>query len=62
MNGFKIASRFVSRNILGSIVAILIGMKMDEWLHTKPLFLIGLLLYVIIGSIFLLVKEISNGK
>ncbi len=62
MNGYKIANRFIVRIVLGSILAIFIGLKADEWLHTKPLILIVLLMYVIIGSLTLLVKEITNGR
>ena len=62
MNGFQVAARFISRIVLGSILAIFLGLKLDDWLHVRPLFTIGLLLYVMIGSLVLLVKEISDGR
>ena len=60
--GYKEASKFISRIVLGSIIAIWLGPKLDELLNIGPLFTIGLLLYVIIGSLILLVKEISDGR
>lgn len=62
MNGYKVANRFVSRIVIGSVLAIFLGIKLDEGLHTAPLFLTGLLMYVMIGSLVLLVKEMTNGR
>lgn len=62
MNGYKIANRFIVRIVIGSILAIFIGMKIDEGLHTKALITICLLMYVIIGSLVLLVREITHGR
>jgi F0F1-type ATP synthase assembly protein I len=59
--GYKEASKFISRIVLGSILAIFVGPKLDEVFHVGPLFTIGLLLYVIVGSLILLIKEINNG-
>ena len=60
--GYNEASKFISRIVLGSIIAIWLGPKLDELLNIGPLCTIGLLLYVIIGSLILLVKEISDGR
>ena len=60
--GYNEASKFISRIVLGSIIAILLGPKLDNLLNLGPLFTIGLLLYVIIGSLILLVKEIDDGR
>ena len=60
--GYNEASKFISRIVLGSIIAICLGPKLDEFLSVGPLCTIGLLLYVIIGSLILLVKEISDGR
>lgn len=62
MNGFKIASRFITRNVIGCLIAIGLGMKIDSMFHTTPWVMVVLIMYVIIGSLFLLTKEISNGK
>lgn len=62
MNGFKLASRFVSRIVLGSIIAILLGGWLDKIFHVAPLFTILILLYVLIGTPFLLIKEIERGS
>ncbi len=62
MNGIKAVHRFLSRLIVGSGLAIWLGMKADDLLNTSPLLLILFLLYVILGSLYLLVKELSCGK
>ncbi|MGN1344133.1 MAG: hypothetical protein ACI4U3_06095 [Traorella sp.] len=62
MNGYQIATKFITRIVLGSILAIFLGLKLDDYFHVRPLFTIGFLLYVMIGSLVLLVKEISNGR
>ena len=62
MGGFKIAQRFITRNVLGLLIAIWLGNKMDEIFQTSPWALLILIIYVIVGSLVLLVKEISSGK
>ena len=62
MSGIKAVHRFLSRLIVGSGLAIWLGMKADDLLNTSPLLLILFLLYVIFGSLYLLVKELSCGK
>ncbi len=62
MDGFKIAQRFITRNILGILIAIWLGSKIDDIFKTSPWVMLILMLYVIVGSLILLVKEISNGK
>lgn len=62
MDGFKIAQRFITRNVLGLLIAIWLGNKLDEIFQTSPWALLILIIYVIVGSLVLLVKEISSGK
>lgn len=62
MGGFKIAQRFITRNVLGLLIAIWLGNKLDEIFQTSPWALLILIIYVIVGSLILLVKEISSGK
>jgi len=62
MGGFKIAQRFITRNVLGLLIAIWLGNKLDEIFQTSPWALLILIIYVIVGSLVLLVKEISSGK
>lgn len=62
MDGFKIAQRFITRNILGILIAIWLGSKIDDFFKTSPWAMLILLLYVIVGSLILLVKEISSGR
>ena len=60
--GYNEASKLISRLVLGSILSIWLGPKLDGLLNIGPIFTIGLLLYVIIGSLILLVKEIDDGR
>ena len=60
--GYNEASKLISRLVLGSILSIWLGPKLDSLLNIGPIFTIGLLLYVIIGSLILLVKEIDDGR
>ena len=60
--GYTEATKFISRIVLGSIISILLGPKLDLLFNIGPLCTIGLLLYVIIGSLILLVKEINDGR
>lgn len=62
MKGYKVATRFVTRIVVGSILALLIGNLLDKFFHTTPLFLILLLLYVLIGTGYLLIKETQHGS
>ena len=62
MSGIKAVHRFLSRLIVGSGLAIWLGMKADDLLNTSPLLLILFLLYVVLGSLYLLVKELPCGK
>lgn len=62
MNPFKIATRFITRIVAGSVIAIFLGGWLDSFVHTSPLFLILLLIYVIMGSLYLLYKELERGK
>ena len=52
--------RFIGRMIVGSMVAILIGNYIDEYLHTTPIVMMVLLFYVIIGSLYTLVKDTGD--
>ena len=45
---------FLLANVL---VCLWIGYVLDSWMHTEPLFLVGLLLYAIVGSVILLIKK-----
>lgn len=58
MNGFKIAQRFITRNVLGLLISIWLGSKLDEIFQTSPWIMLIFILYVIVGSLFLLVKEL----
>lgn len=56
----KEVSKFSGRIIVGILVSIFIGNFLDKKFHTSPLFLIVLILYVVIGSLYLLIKEVNN--
>lgn len=57
MDGYHKATRFISRICGGCIVAVVVGNMVDQYLHTTPLIMLALLLYVIFGSLYLLVRE-----
>lgn len=62
--GQKAVAKFVSRVVAGCVIGVLLGSYLDKTFNTKPWIMLGLLLYVLIGSLILLVKEgdESNGK
>ncbi|WP_161940460.1 hypothetical protein [Traorella massiliensis] len=62
MSGFKAVYRFMARLVIGSFIAIWLGLKLDSLLNISPMMLILFLVYVVIGSLYLLVKELSCGK
>ena len=51
---------FIGRIIFGGLIGIYIGGYLDRLLHTKFIMTVVLLLYVIFGSIYILIKESSN--
>lgn len=52
--------RFIGRMIAGVIIAVLLGNYIDEHLHTTPIVMLVLLLYVIIGSLYKLIKDAGD--
>lgn len=62
MNGYHQAMRFAFRLAFACIISVLLGIMLDKWLHTTPLFLIVLLAYATIGNLYLLVKECSEDE
>lgn len=56
----KRAISFTIQLLISCLISIWIGYKIDTYLHTTPLCIILCLLYVIIGSIYLLVKELGH--
>lgn len=49
--------RYLTRMILGLIASVLFGIWLDQQLHTLPLITLGLVIYVIVGTLYLLIKE-----
>lgn len=49
--------RFLSRMIIGLMISVLLGSWLDNQFHTSPLILILMVIYVIVGTLYLLVKE-----
>lgn len=56
----KAAAHFTSRMVVGCIVAIFLGKYLDETFSTSPLIMFVLLIYVIVGSMYLLIKETGD--
>lgn len=44
----------------GILIAVLLGNFLDDAIRTRPLFLILLILYVIVGSLYQLVKKAKD--
>ena len=50
--------RYITRMLVGLVTAILVGIWLDQKLHTLPWITLGAILYVIIGSLVLLIREL----
>lgn len=52
--------KFIGRIVVGLTVAIVSGNYLDNLLNTSPLIMLGLIVYVVFGSLFILVKELKS--
>lgn len=52
--------RFIGRMIAGVSIAVLLGNYIDDYLHTTPIVMMVLLLYIIIGSLYKLIKDAGD--
>ncbi len=52
-------SKFLGRIVFGCIFAVLVGNWLDTRFNTTPWIMLGLLIYVLFGSIYLLIKELG---
>lgn len=57
----KAATAFSSRMIVGCLASVILGSKLDAYFKTTPWIMFAMLVYVIAGSLYLLVRE-SGGK
>jgi len=48
--------KFIGRLIIGLFVGVVVGNILDKKLNTTPFIMIGLIVYVIFGSLYILVK------
>lgn len=62
MSGYDKTARFMVRLVLGLIISIFVGNYIDDLLNCKPLIMLLLMGYTIIGSICLLIKEVNNDE
>lgn len=46
--------------IIGMMLAVYLGMKIDEWLNTSPLFILIFVVYVMVGSFVRLYKKVTG--
>ena len=53
----KTTLKFVSRIILGLVIAIFLGGYLDKKINTTPLIMLAMIIYVIVGSLYILIKE-----
>ncbi len=61
-NDYRDVQKFIGMVGFGSIVAVLIGTLLDSQLNTTPWLMVFLLLYVVVGSLFWLVKTLGAKK
>lgn len=50
-------SQFPGFLLVNLLVCLLIGYLLDSWFHTKPIFIIILVLYALIGSFVMLIMK-----
>ena len=48
--------KFIGRLIVGLLVGVVVGNILDNKFNTTPFIMIGLIIYVIYGSLYILVK------
>ena len=53
----RAATAFSSRMIVGCIFSVIVGSKLDAHFKTTPWIMFSLLVYVIVGSLYLLIRE-----
>ncbi len=53
------ALRYIMTMVLSCVLALLLGLWLDEQLHTSPIFVLGLLLYAIGGSLYMMIKKLG---
>ncbi|MCI6271439.1 MAG: AtpZ/AtpI family protein [Erysipelotrichaceae bacterium] len=53
----KTTLKFVSRIVLGLVIAIFLGRYLDDEFNTTPLIMLVMIIYVIVGSLYILIKE-----
>ena len=56
----RVAQRFMSRMIAGNLLAVIIGFNVDEFFHTTPWIMLAMIAYVVVGSLYLLIRETSD--
>lgn len=56
----RAAVHFTSRMVVGCIASVFLGNYLDETFSTTPWIMFALLLYVIVGSMYLLIKETGD--
>lgn len=60
MKEYLKAIRFMTTMLLSCLVAVLVGLWLDEQLHTLPVCLLVLLAYAIIANFYLLLKGLRE--
>lgn len=53
------ALRYIMTMVLSCVLALLLGLWLDDQLHTSPIFVLGLLLYAIGGSLYMMIKKLG---
>lgn len=58
--GTRPITNYIARMIGGLLVAIFAGRFIDQALNTEPFIMIVLLLYVVVGSLYQLIRELGG--
>lgn len=62
MSGYRKGLRALSSMLVSSILALVVGIWIDQWLHITPWIMLILLAYAIIGNLYILVKGTANDE
>lgn len=55
--GSREVTKFVSRIVAGCIISIFLGSYLDDCFNTRPIIMFLLLIYVIVGSLYILIHD-----
>lgn len=57
-----LAMRYVTTMVLACVIAVAAGLALDDWLHTSPIMVLGLLAYAVASSLYMMIKKLGAEK